>query len=89
MSDVRTTRRTVTFTRPFTLGPLTEAQPAGDYQVETEEALLPTMTASAYRRTATLIFLPAHPASGGLAHVLEVDPQELESALAADARTGA
>ena len=85
METVRTNRKTVTFKRPFTLSALPTVQPAGSYAVETDEMLLPTFTAAAYRRTATLMFLPAHPESGGLAHMVEIDPDELESALAKDA----
>lgn len=84
MEPTRTSRKTVTFKRPFTLSALPDPQPAGAYAVETDEALLPTFTA-AYRRTATLMFLPAHAESGGLAHMVEIDPLELESALASDA----
>jgi hypothetical protein len=85
MEPTRTSRKTVTFKRPFTLSALSTTQPAGAYTVETDEVLLPTFTAAAYHRTATLMFLPAHPGSGGLAHMVEVDPLELESALAKDA----
>ncbi len=85
MEATRTSRKTVTFKRPFALSALPNPQPAGTYAVETDEALLPTFSSAAYRRTATLMFLPAHPESGGLAHMVEVDPLELESALARDA----
>jgi hypothetical protein len=87
MEPTRTSRKTVAFKRPFTLSALSTTQPAGAYEVETDEVLLPTFfTAAAYRRTATLMFLPAHPDSGGFAHMVEVDPDELESALARDAQ---
>ena len=85
MEATRTSRKSVTFKRPFTLSALPDPQPAGTYAVETDEALLPTFASAAYRRTATLMFLPAHAGSGGLAHMVEIDPLELESALAADA----
>lgn len=85
MEPTRTSRKTVTFKRPFKLGALPTTQPAGVYAIETDEVLLPTFTAAAYRRTATLMFLPAHPESGGLAHMIEIDPDELERALAQDA----
>ena len=39
---VRTTTKTVTFTRPFNLSGMEEMQPAGTYTVETDEELLQT-----------------------------------------------
>ena len=85
METTRTSRKTVTFRRPFSLSALPNPQPAGAYAVETDETRLPTFTSAAYRRTATFMFLPAHAGSSGLAHMVEVDPLELESALAEDA----
>ena len=39
--SVRTSRKTVTFTRPFSLTGIDEVQPAGPYTVETDEEELP------------------------------------------------
>ena len=36
----RTTKKTVTFAKPFTLSPLDEVLEPGDYDVETDEELL-------------------------------------------------
>ena len=82
---VRTSRKTVTFTHPFTLSATDEVQPAGTYAVETEEELLPNLSFAAYRRIATLIFLPSRPGSGIGEQVVEVDPAELEAAQKRDA----
>ena len=54
---VRTSRKSVTFTQPFSLSGFDEVQPAGTYTVETDEELLPGLSFPAYRRVATLIFL--------------------------------
>ena len=54
---VRTSRKSVTFTQPFSLSGIDEVQPAGTYTVETDEELLPGLSFPAYRRVATLIFL--------------------------------
>ena len=54
---VRTSRKSVTFTQPFSLTGIDEVQPAGTYTVETDEELLPGLSFPAYRRVATLIFL--------------------------------
>ena len=82
---VRTSRKTMTFTRPFTLSGTDDVQPAGTYVVETDEELLPDLSFSAYRRTATLIFLPSRPGSGIGEQVVDVDPAELEAAQKRDA----
>ena len=41
---VRTSHKTVTFTRPFSLNGIDEVQPAGSYTVETREDLLPGLS---------------------------------------------
>ena len=58
---VRTSHKTVTFTQPFSLSALDEVQAAGTYTVETEEESLPGLSFPAWRRIATLIFLPSRP----------------------------
>ena len=50
---VHTSRKTVTFARPFSLSGIDEVQPAGTYTVETDEELLPGLSLPAYRRIAT------------------------------------
>ena len=77
---VRTSRRTVTFARPFFVPGIDAEQPPGSYVVETDEELLEDLSFPAYRRIATLIFLPAHAQSGGLAHVMRIDPHALARA---------
>ena len=75
----RTTSRTVTFPRPFTLRGLDGEQPAGNYVVETDEELIDELSFPVYRRTATWLLLPQRPGSG--AQVARVDPDELDAAL--------
>lgn len=82
---VRTSRKTITFTRPFALRGIDELQPAGTYAVDTDEALLPGVSFPAYRRIATLIFLPSRPAKAIPERVVDVDPLELEAAQQRDA----
>jgi hypothetical protein len=85
---VRTTTRTVTFTRPFILKGLEEEQPAGSYTVETDEELLEGASVPAYRRIATLIRLPGRPGSAVLGYVVDIDAEELAVALEKDAGAG-
>ena len=78
---VRTSRKSVTFTQPFSLSGFDEVQPAGTYTVETDEELLPGLSFPAYRRVATLIFLR----SRGVEEVVNIDLLELQAAQERDA----
>jgi hypothetical protein len=81
---VRTSQRTVAFGRPFVLEGLGAALPAGDYCVETEEELVEGISYAAYRRTATVLLLPAEDGNGGLSRAVTVAPEDLEAALERD-----
>ena len=83
--STRTTETTVTFRRPFTLLSVEGAQPAGTYRLVTEEEQIPGLSFIAFRRTATLLHLPADPVSGGTRQVVNISPDELAEALATDA----
>lgn len=80
----RTTSKTVTFAKPFTLGDIDEVFPAGDYVVETDEDLLQGLSFSAYLRIATVIYLPNRPGNPRLSRALTIDPQELDASLSLD-----
>ena len=82
---VRTSQRTVTFTWPFSLNGLDGAQPAGTYTVQTHEESLPGLSFLAWRRSATLIFLPSRPGGAFVEQLVEIDPLELEAAQERDA----
>lgn len=86
---IRTSKRTVTFRRPFSLGELEEKQPAGAYIVETDEELLEGISFLAYRQIATLIHLHAKPGRPGVVQTLYIDPKELDAALLRDAKPSA
>jgi hypothetical protein len=81
---MRTTKSTVTFTRPFRLGAFGEQLPAGRYPIETDEELLEGVSFPAYRRTATMMQLIADPLHVGVTEVVMIDPEQLKEALAAD-----
>lgn len=83
--STRTTEAMVTFRRPFKLLALEGEQPAGSYRLVTEEEQIPGLSFVAYRRTATLLHLPADPTPAGIRQVVSVSPDELAEALAADA----
>jgi hypothetical protein len=83
--STRTTETTVTFRRSFTLSALEGPQPAGTYRLVTEEEQIPGLSFTAFRRTASLLHLPADPLPGSTRQVVSVSPDELAEALAADA----
>ncbi|HEY9343731.1 MAG TPA: hypothetical protein VIQ53_00410 [Inquilinus sp.] len=81
---MRTSSRTVTFLRPFTLSGIDGSQPPGTFTVETDEEQLDGSSPPAYRRIATMIRLPGRPGSGEQVQVVTVDPDELSAALLRD-----
>ena len=82
----RTTRKTVTFRRPFSMSAIDKVQPSGTYTVDTDEELIDGLSFLAYRRVATLLRLPSISRRGGVTEIVTVDPSELEAALKNDAQ---
>ena len=76
----RTTKRTVTFARPFSLDEIEGLLPAGAYSVETEEETLDGLCFVAYRRVSTHILI----ASPDSRRMQAIDPAGLERAIASD-----
>ena len=81
---IRTSSKTVTFTRPFVLSEIDGTQPAGDYTVETEEELLEALSFPAWRRLCTMIRIPGRPGASVSEQVAPIDPNALDAALALD-----
>lgn len=81
----RTSKRTVTFIRPFTLGGSSVEFPAGRYFIETDEERVDELSFPFYRRTATMMQLIADPLRPGVTETAVIDPLDLEAALKADA----
>ena len=79
----RTSRKAVTFARPFVLTGIDGVQPAGTYAVETDEELLDGLSFPAYRRIATWMVLPARPGGATSTQFASVNPLELEAVLKA------
>ncbi|TMJ74268.1 MAG: hypothetical protein E6G91_07720 [Alphaproteobacteria bacterium] len=80
----RTTRMSVTFSRPFSLVDVDGIQPAGTYRVQTVEVTLDNLSFLAYRRVSTTIELPGVGAGSGRRQVVTIDPLELDAALKRD-----
>ena len=81
---IRTTRKTVTFRRPFSLSGVDKIQPSGTYTVDTDEELIDGLSFLVYRRVATLLHLPSTSSRVGVTELVTVNPLELEAALKTD-----
>ena len=83
---MRTIETMVTFHHPFVLSALETSQPAGTYRLVTEEEEIPGLSFVAFRRVATMLHLPALPATGAAHRVVNVDPVEWAAVVEADGR---
>ena len=82
---LRTTTKTITFSRPFSLPGLDETQPAGTYTVHTAQEPIEGLSFLAYRRIATVIFLPLRHGGTGSFQAIPVTPEALDAAQVQDA----
>jgi hypothetical protein len=78
--SVRTTRSSVTFNSAFRLKGIDQEQPAGTYEIETDEEQIELTTHTGYVRLATLLYLR----SAGITRLIAIDPIDLENALVRD-----
>ena len=83
---VRTTETAVTFRHPFTLPSFDGLQPAGTYRLVVDEEEIDGLSFAAFRRTATMLHIPAIAIAGHPTQVFFVDFAELAAALEADQR---
>ena len=82
----RSNETTVTFSKPFALSEVDRPLPAGAYRVVVDEEDIPGLSFLAFRRTATMLHVPALSTPGGHKEVFVVNPDELVAALEADRR---
>ena len=80
----RSLSKTVVFNRPFLLKGIDRMLPAGPYRVVTDEELIDGISFPAYRRVATMIFVPAAPGTSSV-EMVTIDPLDLQAALDRDA----
>ena len=85
--STRTTESLVTFSHPFMLRGLEKQQAAGTYRVVVDEEEILGLSFLAYQRTSTMLHSPAVSAKSGSHQVYEIDPNELATALEADAQS--
>jgi hypothetical protein len=78
--SIRTSGKTVTFNRPFSLKGVDRVLPAGDYRVLTDEELIEGLSFPAYRRVSTMIFVPTQFYQASSIELLTVDPLDLRAA---------
>jgi hypothetical protein len=83
---VWTTETTVTFRHPFTLASPDGPQPPGTYRLVIDEDEVPGLSFLAFRRTATMLRIPAFSISGRPNQVFPVNSVELVAAFEADGR---
>jgi hypothetical protein len=76
VTGMRSTETAITFRHPFVLAALETTQPAGTYRVVVEEEEIPGLSFVAFRRTATLLHLPALSTTSSRHQVVAVDPLE-------------
>jgi hypothetical protein len=85
----RTTRTTIRFVRSFVLAGVEGEQPAGTYEIETDEELQAGLSFTVYRRLETRICLPWRTIGAVGKQTVTVDPQDLAAALARDSEAAA
>ena len=76
----RTKRVMLTFQHPFSLKRGGRRLAPGKYEVVTDDELIEELIVPAYRRVATLIFLPAQTHRQSSIEMVNVDPADLAAA---------
>jgi len=82
----RSTQSTLTFRRAFRLSAIEGALPAGAYRVVVDAEEIPGLSFLAFKRTATMLHVPALETSGGPHQMFVVDAGELAAAFETDHR---
>lgn len=76
--NVRTSRRSIVFDRPFSLTGADGQLPAGTYVVETDEAQIEDVSFLVYRRVAARMTLTQDPMRPGVVETVELDSADIE-----------
>jgi hypothetical protein len=83
---MRTSNKTVNFAHPFLLKGVDRVLPPGEYRVATDEELIQELSFPAYRRVATVIFVPAQSHNPSSIEMVSIDPHDLQEAQDRDAK---
>jgi hypothetical protein len=86
--QTRTRRSTASFRHPFFLAGLSDAQPAGEYDVDEDEQVVEGLSWIAWHRVATFIYLPATHDGARNRQMVKIDYADLETALELDSKRG-
>ena len=81
----RSLSKSVAFNHPFELKGVDRILPPGDYRVVTDEELIEELSFPAYRRVATMIFVPAE-SQASTVEMVSIDPHDLQEAQDRDAQ---
>jgi hypothetical protein len=80
MAAAITKTRMVVFRHPFSIASIGHELPAGQYRVDTDEEMIDGLSFAAYRRIATMMFLPAVSRRSSITEMVTIQPAELEAA---------
>lgn len=80
----RTTQTVIHFSSPVMLPGFDRPQPAGDYRVDQDEAMIEGLSMIGWRRTGSFIHLPAIGHSGSAEQMVPVSPTDLDAAIQKD-----
>ena len=80
--NIRTTRKIVKFSKPFTMEGVGRVLPAGNYEVVTDEELIEGLSFPVYRRVATMMLAPTQTFHS--IEMLTIDPRDLAAAVERD-----
>ncbi|WP_419797516.1 MAG: hypothetical protein ACNI26_14590 [Terasakiella sp.] len=81
---IRTHTETITFRHPFKLDKTIDTQPAGSYQIDTDEELIEGLSFVAYKRIQTIIHLHSKSKNSSLMRALSIKASLLQKALERD-----
>ena len=81
---IRTTRKIVKFSNPFSIEGVGRVLPAGNYEVVTDEELIEGLSFPVYRRVATMMLAPTQSSQAPSIEMLTIDPVDLVAALERD-----
>ena len=85
--SIRTTRKIVEFSNPFSIEGIGRVLPAGSYDIVTDEELIEGLSFPVYRRVATMILAYTRSSPVPSTERLTIDPRDLAAAIERDKRT--
>jgi hypothetical protein len=82
--SIRTARKIVKLSNPFSIEGVGRVLPAGDFEVVTDGELIEGISFPIYRRVATMMLAPTHSSQAPSIEMLTVDLRDLAAALERD-----